>query len=52
MCVHLPVSLAFKLAAVLLLAGLVSGFCLASAGQPPAATASGLPGTAVSRAAR
>ncbi|MEU7786300.1 MULTISPECIES: hypothetical protein [unclassified Amycolatopsis] len=52
MCVHLPVSLACKLAAVLLFAGLVSGFCLASAWQAPTATASGSPGMAVGHAAR
>ncbi|WP_290062932.1 hypothetical protein [Amycolatopsis solani] len=52
MCVHLPVSLACKLAAVLLFAGLAAGFCLASAWQAPATTASSRPGATVSHAAR
>ncbi|WP_328647134.1 hypothetical protein OHS58_03740 [Amycolatopsis sp. NBC_00348] len=52
MRVHLPISLALKLAAVLLLAGLFGGFCLAASWQAPAGTALGPHRSVMARASR
>jgi hypothetical protein len=52
MRVHLPVSLALKLAAVLLLTGLACGFYLAASWHTPVGTAVGPGGSVMASASR